>query len=211
MIYIITTGVLGMHCHRLAKRWPTVCKRWYEKELIFRSYPYKTPEVNPSRALTQMTSMGVMIAILDQTIYIARKYDQAKINMKICGVDVDQSVLYQMFARERSHFFSVVEFRAWMAPFFELQYLVLVMYWSLTNSFLIDLSMWLIFRLRQLLERIQWKVKHEVQPEWEEVYQHFNILVDLIADVDREVGGLSLLNCLHHLLFLCFYLFKVTR
>lgn len=211
MLFIFTSVMISGELHRMAKRWPAKARLWSVKEAIFRNLPYRQPEINLKRQFMTVTMLTFIGQAILSSLYIWWSYDNAKTNLIKCQYPSNASVTAYLHVRERPYLFGGIKFKIWMAPFFQLEYFIIDLGWIFSQNLVIFLSMWITTRFKQLHDRIQMEISTCSKLYWHEIHDHFNQLVDLVADVDQEFGNTVIMTCSTRLLLICYDVFKVTR
>lgn len=209
--FLLVTLTFGLKLQSMGRRWSDIAQRWAAQEAVFCTQPYSKPKKDIAARLTWTTIFSLIVGIQCQLSFVGMRYDQARINKEVCKLPNDYSIFVHMYVWERAHLFRFVRFRWWMSPVLEWQYLLITLFWMLGHNFVMICSVWLTVRLRQLKERIEREINVRMRLNWEEIYDHFHRLVDLIEDVNGELGFFVLLVCLMRLIFVCYYIFKIIR
>lgn len=207
-VLLCQTAVFSINIHQLARRWPILNERWCRLETKYVAlWEFEDASKRSYRQLFfNFMLFGVLFGTGDFILHVARKYTQAKFEIEFCNTT--ESVLERIYLKERAHVIRFIGHKTWMIPIIELERLVVINCWNLSIVLIILLSIWLKIRFRQLKERIQ---LHGGNNNWIDIFNHYQLLVDLVADVDKEVGFIVLQICLHLFLILSYYAYKLTR
>lgn len=210
-VLLCQTAIFSINIHRLAQRWPVINERWCRLEIKFASVWNSglEPKPNYRPLFIKFMLFGVFISACDFILHIARKYTQAKFELEFCNLT--ESILHRIYWRERAHMLRFTGHQTWMVPIVELERWVVINCWNLSLVFIILLSTWLNIRFRELKERIQQLFVTNVGGNWIDVFNHYQLLADLVADVDKEMGFIILQISSHLILILSYYTYKLTR
>lgn len=211
MVFIITTIFVCGDLHRLARSWPTLSKSWFNQDLTLRSKFNQRPRINCKKYFLQLTVLTFVGQVVLSALYIWWSYDNTLDNMTFCQYPQNYSVLELWHRRERSHIFSYIKFQTWMSPLLQLQFFVTDLGWIFSQNLVIFCSIWITTRFQQLYDQVQEEIRTGSNLKWKEIHNHFNQLVDLVNDVDRELGNSVILTCSTRLFLICYDLFKSTR
>lgn len=195
----------------LARKWLQLKARWSEWETPFNTFPYENPHESHQRFIRRLLVLTMLTTFAMLAFYTAWRLESASINIEMCHVPKHISLVAYMYVKEREHIFNFINFRPWMIPILELQYWLAEFGWVQSFNLIVVLAVWLTAHFEQLQQRIERDRGLKSESYWNEVYGHFKRLVGLVADVNRELGLLIVLNCFKRMFFLCFFLLKLIR
>lgn len=194
----------------LAMRWPKISLRWSKQESVFRKFPYQMPDKNITALLTSLTVLTILFTFCINTTWVTMKVVHTLESRNNCKLPVDYNFFAHYYRKERPHVFRFINFRLWMSPIMYLQHLFTDFCWMLSHNLNILLSIWVSARLKQLLQRIKQNQRLErCMDRWMTVYEDFKVLVELIEDVDQEIGIFVIITCLIRLHFLVSFISKL--
>lgn len=209
--FLILTIILKVELLLLARRWWTLGKRWSTIESVFNTSAYEEPRRSYIRTTRHLLIFSVLGAICGNLFIYFWRYQYFTENRKVCQVPEEISAFAYMYQIERYHFALVIDYNFWIFLVLEIQYFMYPVAWILSLNLIIVLSVWLTARFDQLYCRIQKGRGLISERDWLVVFEHFQRLVDLAADVDQEIGLLILLACLERALFFCYLIFMLFR
>lgn len=208
LIYTLLFCSCTISLHLLARRWPDIIKRWSEKEEIFLDSAYPKPPRKFSTLFTRISLCILVYSVPCYSTYLLWRHGATEYGMETCHTPQNLSTIVIMTVNDRSHIFTFFKFRVWMIPLSIMQYYLSDLAWLFGFNFPVLVSIWLTERLKQFLDRIERETKREYSQDWEEIYDHFNKIVDLVATVDNDIGLLVVTTCMTRMIFICFMIFK---
>lgn len=209
--FMLISLIFGICLHLVAKRWPIIIEKWSKMEEVFRSAEYEKPKVNMANYMTRSTLIVVAQGVICYTLHVAERYFSTKANIELCKFPEPLSTGTYIYIKERWHFFKYIKFRSWMAPILEVQYSLGNFSWLLGHNFCVLIIIWILERFKQLHERVQLVTRTGSKQNCIEIYKHFKTLVDLVKDVDNEIGWLFFMTLVIRLIFLCYMISKLLR
>lgn len=209
--YYILTIFLMLEVHFLAKRWPKIIRNWSKLETNFLTPTYMKPNRSLKSFCLTFSAIFFWIWITTIIIFEYWRYKMILDNMAHCGIPSEYLAKYFFFT-DRSYIFQYVNFNIWTVALKEYVVLLPQACWCFTFLYTMIIVKWLSLRWQQLLGRISLEQKFKPSENvWNEIYDHFKILISLTREVDQELANLNVILCLYRLLFLSFFIFKLIK
>uniref|UniRef100_A0A336M4A0 Gustatory receptor n=1 Tax=Culicoides sonorensis TaxID=179676 RepID=A0A336M4A0_CULSO len=193
--------------HRLAKNWPRLMQNFSVKEEIFLRYPYFAPKWNITILMTSYTLLMVIFISTERVLYYTKAVYESSINYEYCNMTIP--FVEHFFVRQRPHVFDFIDYYWWFELIIEWTNFCLTTCWAFVDVIIVNISIALTARFNQLNDRIIRECqKVLIHDQWSQLRRHYQILADLVSEVDLYISGLILTTCGNNLYFISYLIFK---
>uniref|UniRef100_A0A336M483 Gustatory receptor n=1 Tax=Culicoides sonorensis TaxID=179676 RepID=A0A336M483_CULSO len=203
----MTSLYAAIALRRLAKSWPRLMQNFSVKEEIFLKYPYMPPKWSITISMTFLAIFMFLMVTVERVLFYTKVVYESNVNYNFCNATVPFAEHF--FKRQRPHFFDLIDYHPWLQPIIEWAHFSMNSCWAFVDVIIINISIALTARFNQLNERIISEYQRTMNPDqWSQLRGHYQILADLVAEVDLYVSNLILISCGNNLYFISYYIFK---